>query len=219
MQKTFIVFFLLLSYLLHGQDFTNSQNTVLSLRTYASDELTKRLDNYEPKTKREKENYFESKQFYDSALEEYTIAQIYTALTEKAGLKLEEKDALIDYIMYGDNGLPSILIPKSAIKKIVKKGHQTDYYFVFNINIGISIAGTLLPGTLKPEVKCEVKVFSPKKELVKKIVGKNDGKTAIRMKDFPHKKFDKLEIEYMELLVEKIKPMITEAVLAAAEKL
>lgn len=219
MRKIIFSYLFLVSLTLGAQDFTASQNTLLALNVLPGSEILDKLDSYEPKTTREKDNFKESKAYLEAMLTELAINSIYTELAAQKEITLEDKDALRDYITYGKDGLPVVIIPKSAIKKLVKKGYETDYYFVVNLATGLNLLMKGLPGQIKPQVTCTIKVFDQDKKQVKKIEEKVKMKTAIKMKDFPKRKFDKLDKDYMTLLVEKLTPLVKEAFMAACKQL
>lgn len=218
MKKLTLLYLLCVSLTIQAQDFTASQNTFLSLNVLPEGAILDKLDSYEPKTSREKKHFEESKDYLQALLTEMSIALLYEELETKKSIKLEDKDALRDFATYGNDGLPIVIIPKAAIKKLKKKGYESDYYFRFNITIGLNLLMKGLPGQLKPEVTCSAKVFDMNGKVVKKVEEKIKTKTAIKMKDFPNRKFDKLDKDYMDLLVEKLKPQITDAVVAAVQQ-
>lgn len=219
MRKIIFSCFLLMSLTLCGQDLTTSQNTLLALNVLPGNEILDKLDAYEPKTTREKENFKDSKAYLDAMLTELAIQAVYTELVTQKDINLEDKDVLRDFITYGKDGLPVVIIPKNAIKKLMKKGYETDYYFVVNITTGLNLLMKGLPGQIKPQVTCTIKVFDKDRKQIKKVEEKVKTKTAIKMRDFPKRKFDKLDKDYMTILVEKLSPLISNAIIAASKQL
>ena len=219
MRKIIFSCFLLMSLTLCGQDLTTSQNTLLALNVLPGNEILDKLDAYEPKTTREKENFKDSKAYFDAMLTELAIQAVYTELVTQKDINLEDKDVLRDFITYGKDGLPVVIIPKNAIKKLMKKGYETDYYFVVNITTGLNLLMKGLPGQIKPQVTCTIKVFDKDRKQIKKVEEKVKTKTAIKMRDFPKRKFDKLDKDYMTILVEKLSPLISNAIIAASKQL
>ena len=219
MKKTLFICFLFAGLTLQAQDFTTSQNTFLSLSANPESALLDKLDSYEPKTSREKEQYKKNKAYFSALATEMAIGLVYQELETQKGIKLADKDALRDFIPYGNDGLPIVIIPKSAAKKMKKKGHETDYYFHFSVATGVSLVMKGLPGQLKPQVTCTIKVFDGDGKVIKKVEEKVKTKTAIKLKDFPKRKFDKLDKGYISMLTQKLKPQITKAVIAAVKQL
>ena len=127
---------------------------------------------------------------------------------------LESKDAIRDFVTYGNDGLPNVMIPKAVIKKLGKKGYESDYYFSFTMNVDLStLAKTMkFSGKVKPEYRCSIKVFDKDRSIVKKSEFKQKTKDPLKSLNFPKRKFDKLEKDYMDLLVEEMEPLMKEAI-------
>lgn len=218
MRKTLVFIIVLSSNLVFGQDFESSKNTLLNLNTIAGSELLNKLDPYEPKSSREEERLKIAKEFYDKLISNYALEVLYEELKSRKGIILEDKSALKSYITY-DDGLPVLFIPKSAIKNITKKGYVTDYFFNVALSVSLNTVMQALPGKAKPEVTCTIKIFTPERDLTKKVSQKIKDKKGVRNKDFPKSKFDKLNTNSVRLLVDMLKPYIKVAISEAIGKI
>lgn len=221
MRFSIIVFLLLINFVAYAQDFTASDNTLLSLTTSIEDDWVEQLDDYKPVTSRVKDDLKSNMKLLENMLEKGAAASVYRELAEQKKIILKDQDALKDFVTYNENGLPVPLIAKTAIKKVTGKGYETDYYFVVNILPSLSLGRMMkgLPGQFKPEMKCIIKIFDNDKEMVKKVEAKFKPKKPIKRGDFPKRKFDKLKAEYMTLLAEKLQLVTDEAIKAAVKQL
>ena len=122
------------------KEFTASKNTLLELNAYVASDVIDKLDAYNPISEREKEKLKESKNYLDAKITQLFLDAVYKELAATRNIPLESKDAIRDFVTYGNDGLPNVLIPKSVIKKLNKKGYETDYYFSFSMNVDLPMA-------------------------------------------------------------------------------
>lgn len=209
-----IIFLLTTLSSLTAQEFTSSKNTLLELNAIIDSDVMDKLDAYSPISEREKDKLKESKDYLDARVTEIFLNAIYTELADSKNIPLESKDAIRDFVTYGNDGLPNVLIPKAVIKKLGKKGYETDYYFSFSLNVDIPVLAKTnkFSGRVKPEYRCTIKVFDEDRAIVKKSEFKQKTKEPLLARDFPKRKFDKLEKDYIDLLVEEMKPLLGEAI-------
>ncbi len=221
MRSTIIAFLLLINFVAYAQDFTTSDNTLLSLTASIEDDWVEKLDDYKPVTSRVKDDLKANMKLLENTLEKGAAVSVYKVLVEQKKIVLKDQGALKDYVTYNQNGLPVPLIAKTAIKKVTGKGYQTDYYFVVNILPSLSLGRMMkgLPGQFKPEMKCIIKIFDNNKEMIKKVEAKFKPKKPIKKGDFPKRKFDKLKKEYIILLAEKLQLVTDEAIKSAVKQL
>ncbi len=216
MRKLFIALFLLSNLCLSAQELAESKNTFLNLLFSTSSLVINQLDGKKASYASQKEAFQESQKYLKALLEEYTVNTLYTELETQKGIRLEEKNALKEYLTYAQ-GLPLVLIPKSAIKKLKKRGYQSDHYFSFTISVDHDILGAT-PYEVAPRIKCTLKVFNANRETVKKIEEKYQPETIIKKRDFEDG-FSKFNSTDMEKLAEKLKPILHEGIIAAINQL
>lgn len=221
MKQTILLFLVFVSANVFAQDFKTSDNTLISLSVKIDDGWIDKLSNDQKLyLDQSKESYKYNKFIMQERMDTTTLAKVYEAITSK-GIPLKDKDALQDFMTYNDNGIPSSAIPKTIIKKVIKKGYETDYYFsvnlMYTLGVGSMVKG--LPGQVKPEMKCTIKVFDKEREVVKKAEGKFKLKKAIKRSDFPGRSFSKISERNISLLAKKLQPVIDGAIDAAIKKM
>ena len=213
--KTTILFlplFLILSINLQAQDFTTTKNVLLDMRSSSSGEVLNALDDYDPTTEREKRLYNRNVDSLRVMMQRYAWEIYQAELNGRKKYNIPDKDALRGHVKYATNGFPSILIPKTVVKKLVKNGYDADFYFSLGVNVGMRSTLTSLGSNVKPAVTVDVKVFSPEREIVKKIERRYKSDTAIRSWDFPANDFDKLAFDHIMILAKKLEPLVRQAV-------
>lgn len=197
-----------------AQKLKNTKNTMLDLSTYIYSGLLDKFDDYEPETKREKELLERNLKYLDSKVEQTALTTIY-AQFDSVGLPLEDKDALIDFVNYSATGLPSPLIPKSTIKKIVKNGYESDYYLIFKINVRYEERSKGILNAVRvvnPEVECKIRIFTPERKLYREVKYALSMTEDMKASDFPGLRFDKLDRAYIDYFYNKIEPVLEEVV-------
>ena len=210
---------ILCSGLITAQEFTGTSNTFLHLSFVPPTDLINKLDPYEPSTTREKEQFTQSKKYFQGLVVNHFIQFIYEELEQSKGITLASKNALRDYIDYDKDGMPLFIIANSALTKVMKNGYETDYFFKFDIGAEVNIIMKGLAGQVKPNVTCGIKVWDDTKKVVKKVNEKLKVKSAIKLTSFPKSKFDKLDDGYMRMLFDKMKPHWETVVKAAISEL
>lgn len=216
MRKLLFGLMLLATLNLSAQDLAESKNTFLNLTLITSSSLIDQLDSKKATYKSKQEAYKESQEYLKALMVEHAVNTIYAELATQKGIKLEDKKALKEYVTYAA-GLPLVLIPKSAIKKLKKRGYQSDHYFSFTISMDHDILGAT-PFEVSPRTKCNIKIFNANREVVKKIEEKHETDAVIKKRDF-EEGFSKFNSSDMEELADKLKPILTEAIIAAINQL
>lgn len=219
MNRFFIGLLLMaVSFSLFGQDWKASKNTLLNFTLQSSAGILDRLDTYELTTEREKSLYNRYQDTLSARLARFALDPVYAELAA-ADITLEPKQALAEHLTYGKDGLPSILMPKRAIKRVGNKGYTTDYFF--NIKISIEAHGmvTGVSKRVKPKVRCQIKVYDAAGEDIKNEEAEVLASDYIKSTEFPNLIFDKIGLDYIEMLQKRLEPLVLEAVEAAVEKL
>ncbi len=208
-------FYLLISLLtfttLKAQDFSTSHNTLLGLSVTVSDEVVNRLDRYEVETDRERDLM----QRYDDTMNyrmQRLVQEPLFALMEEQGISLQPSDALRDFVNYGNDNMPSYLFPKQAIRKILNRGYETDYFFQIKISIEANSLMAGLMERVKPKITCTIKVFDAERDVVKEVQYQYVAADHIKETQFPGIRFDKLGLDYREMLLDRLDPMLMEAI-------
>ncbi len=195
----------------YAQDYSKGKNVTASFSILGTESFVDKLDTYTPATSREKEK---AKNF-NTAFE----AQISNLIYEKVVAEMQTKEiemlplnTLTDEILYGSSNFPVLLIPKKKIKKMGSKD-IADYFFVFNVNVGdaIDLASIALSKSATPKITINIKVFDKAGNMLKKGTGEIKGDRPIKSKDFVGKRFDKLDGDYIEPLLEYLTPTIDKA--------
>jgi hypothetical protein len=203
----------LFSIFLDAQDFTTSKNVLLDMRSGTSAALLlNALDDYEPETEREKRLYNRNLDSLRVMMQHFAWEVYQVELNERKKFKLPEKDALRGHVQYAPDGFPSILIPKTVVKKLVKNGYEADYYFSLGVDVTHRASLGGLSSNVKPIINCDIKVFSPERDIVAKVDYRYKSETSIRSWDFPANSFDKLAFDHIMILAEKLKPLVRQAV-------
>ena len=200
----------------NAQDFQKTNNAVASYFCSVSNEIVNQIDTYTPLTSREKEQIGKFQKQLDYQIEQACLDTLMKKIGDKVNLM--PLDALESVITYTAGGYPSLMFPKKKIKKVGKE-IGADHYFVFNISVSpvIGLAPKLVTST-KPEVVVTIKIFDNQGNKVNTIKMNKKAKKGIKRIDFARKKFDKLDLEYVDPLVEKLMPTIEEAISMAVAK-
>lgn len=213
-----VLLFIIASCQLFGQDQTASTNTLLSFSVQSSAGILDRLDTYELTTEREKSLYNRYQDALNARLVRFALDPFYAELAI-AETTLEPKEALTEYLTYGKDGLPSVLFPKRAIKRVTNKGYTADHYFSTKISIE---ANGIISGTskrVKPKVSCQIKVFDAEGEEVSNVEAEVLAANFIKSTEFPNLTFDKIGLDYIEMLQSRLEPLVQQAVEEAVSKL
>ncbi len=205
--------------LVYTQDFSTTKNVLLDMRSSSSPEVLNALDDYDPETEREKRLYNRNMDSLRVMMQRYAWEVYQAELNGRKKYNLPDKDALRDHVQYADNGFPSILIPKTVVKKLVKNGYDADYYFSLGVNVSHRSALGGLSSNVKPTVDVDIKVFSPERDIVTKVDHRYKSDTPIRSWDFPANSFDKLAFDHIMILAEKLKPLVKQAVKEVVAKM
>lgn len=199
---------------LKAQRLINKQNTILQFKVSVSDDILNALDPNGPRSEKEKENLIETKYLLEEILIHEAFEIFESKLKEKS-IALKPVDILQAYgISYNEYGFPELIPSKLIIKNLQKNGFNSDYFLsldvIFNKVDDLFGSGKLIKQfKLDTNVKCTLFDLAGRKINISN--GNIQSKNLIRAKDFPEKKFNKMELEYMELLVEKLIPELNEA--------
>lgn len=197
-----------------AQRLINKHNTILQFKVSVSDDILSALDSNEPRSEREKENLVKTKYLLDELLIHKAFEIFESKLIDKS-IELKPVDILKEQgINYNEYGFPELIPSKLIIKNLQKNGYNSDYFLsldiIFNKVVDLFGSGKLIKQfKLDTNVKCTL--FDQAGRKINISNGSTQGENLIRAKDFPEKKFDKMELEYMELLVEKLIPELDEA--------
>lgn len=200
-----------------AQDFTTTKNVLLDMRSGSSPEILNALDDYKPETEREKRLYNRNMDSLRVMMQRYAWEIYQAELNGRKNYNLPDKDALREHVKYADNGFPSILIPKTVVKKLVRDGFEADYFFSLGVSVDLRSLLGGFDSNIKPAVSCDIKVFSPDRDVVKKVDHRYQSDTPIRSWDFPGHSFDKLAFDHIMILAEKLKPLVRQAVKETVE--
>ena len=209
-----LILFICLMQGVSAQKLKNTKNTMLDINTYIYSGILDKFDDYEPETKREKELLERNEKYLESKVE-LTALNTFYAQFDSVGLPIEDKDALIDFVNYSANGLPNPLIPKATIKKIVKKGYESDYYLIFKINIRYEERSKGILNAVRvvnPEVEARIRIFTPERKLYREVKYALSMTEDMKSSDFPGLRFDKLDRAYIDYFYNKIEPILIEVV-------
>jgi hypothetical protein len=216
----FLLPFCMLSSLLYAQDFTTSKNVLLDMRSGSSAAvLLNALDDYEPETEREKRLYNRNIDSLRVMMQHFAWEVYQAELNERKKFNLPEKEALRGHVQYATDGFPSILIPKTVVKKLAKNGYDADYYFSLGVDVTHRASLGGLSSNVKPIINCDIKVFSPERDIVAKVDYRYKSETSIRSWDFPANSFDKLAFDHIMILADKLKPLVRQAVIEVVSQL
>ena len=184
-----------------------------------STDILDQLDNYEPVTDREKKSYKRHADSLQVRLKRKAFLLFNDLLKEQKNIPLEDLASMEEYINYDKNGFPVILIPKTVIKKLGSKGYQSDYYFSVNVTVGNNALIGGLSGQVKPTISCDVKVFDHDRAVVKKASFQQKANSNIKALSFPGRMFDKMGMDYIDMLVDIIQPQLETVLVGTIEQL
>lgn len=201
-----------------SQDWPGSSNTLLDLSVQSSTEIIDRLDPYEPVTEREKSLYRRYQDTLNARLVQFALTPLNTLLKED-NISLAPTDALAEYLTYSKDGLPNILMPKRAIKKVGNNGYTTDYFFSFKLIVKAHGAIAGLSERVKPKVQCRIRVFDPSGEEVRDVESEILSSAFVKSSEFPQLSFDKIGLDHIEMLQHRLEPLVIEALKEAIGKL
>lgn len=200
---------------LSAQDLAGATNTFVTFDLILDKDLLDKLDPYSPTTSREKENFMEAKQYLEQKLLNNLHSMISDGLAE-ADIETAPMNTLEDYkITYNRYGYPNTLIAKSVVKKARKNGYESDHFIVVKSTIGSAsdiLGSAKLARQVKDEVKITCNILDAEGKKVNSAEGKFKASTPKKAKSFPSGKFDKMEVEYMDELLEILKPSMQNAV-------
>ena len=186
------------------------------------DDILNELDNYTPTTSREKENFTSAKKYMNEKFNQLVFQRLSLALKEEKSIELEPTSTLKQYdIVYNDLGYPIPLVVKGAIKKAKKRGYHADQYYSISAycsDVANLASASKLVKQSKPQVRIVITVFDSNGSKQQKVEGKVKRAKPIKAKEFIHK-FDKLEEESMDELLNKVLPLVDKAVDQAVGKL
>lgn len=215
MSKLFLFVFLCFTFNANAQDLAASKNTFLSVSFTISSTIAGKLDPKKAVLNSAKESQRTNQAYLKALLQEFAVTTLYDELSTQHNITLEKKEALRDYTLFSE-GLPLVLIPKSAIKKILKKGYETDFFHTIVLSVTEDIFGSASFEVI-PEIKSTIKIFDNKRAVVKKIVQESKVENPIKKRDFEHG-FSKFSDVDMEELAEKLKPIIKENIVMAVKQ-
>lgn len=205
---------------LYAQDFTTSKNVLLDMRSGAKQEVLDDLDNYKPFTDREKQRLYANVDSLRSNIQRYAWGIFQAELAKQKNIKIPDKEALKEYdVQYTRNGFPSILIPKTVIKKLTKLGCPADYYFSLGVNVEMRSQFSVFNEKVKPTINCDIKVFSPDREIIKELDHRLKSEEIINSSDISGSTFSKMSYRHILLLVDVLKPMIEQAIKETVEQM
>lgn len=220
----FSAFLLILSggyYTSYAQNVQGSRYLPIDYSVIISAEFLNKLDPYVPVTKREKEQAQRFMKQFEQEFMDECYEKLSQEISSHAGIQLMALETARNYVDFNDKGYPFVLFPKKKIKKI--NSQEVADYFV-SLKVNLSVAGGLSPklalsGAFKPEVEVVAIFRNQQAEKVKQVNKVVVATTPIKGKDFQGGKFDKMEMAYVDLLMEKIRPTFAQAIQEASEEL
>jgi len=193
-----------------GQDLAGKKNTVVQFDFTMYESVLSKLDPYEPSTVREKENYREAKQYIEKKLVDNMSELTEKYLANHFSASLQPIQTLEDYkVVYNSKGYLNTMIVKSVIKKVNKKGYESDFFLACSVTLESTtdmLGKAKLTKQFKPQITFNISIFDDQGTKLQKFQGKLKAENPIKAKSFPSLKFDKMEIEYMDLLLEMLQP-------------
>jgi len=207
----------------HAQDLAGKKSTIVQFDFILFESLLKGLDPYEPSTLREKENYKEAKQYVQKVLIDKLYEEVTSKLLSEKEINMEPLNALEDHsVLYNNQGYPNTIIAKSVIKKVKKKGYESDLFFAIKTSVEAApdiLGKAKLSKQVKDLTKVVITVFDGNGTKIEKYEGSFKAEEPKKAKSFPSSRFDKMDVGYMDLLVEMLLPGMQEAVDEAIESM
>ncbi|GAA5221686.1 hypothetical protein [Membranihabitans marinus] len=201
---------------INAQDFSNKKTTIVQFDFMIFESFYNALDPYSPTTSREKSDYKTAKEYANKLFLDKLNEMVSEKLKTEVAIQLEPMTALEDYkVVYNHYGFPNTIIAKPVIKKVSKNGYSSDYYLAVKTNIQAStdiLGKAKLVNQVKDQIDVVIVLYDDKGNKLDKFEGKYKAKEAKKAKSFPSGKFNKLESDYMDHLVEMLLPGIEEAV-------
>lgn len=221
--KYFIsVFTLLITVSSFSQDFANSKNTLLQFQYLSESSTLNQLDKYSASTSKEKAMQKRSVDKMSVAIEDLFYESFERNLVEK-NITIEDKNVLENFGIIYNNGYPNVMVAKSAIKKVTKKGYEGDLFF--NVNMDTNIDTGLMSSSSKivnkfiPSATFKIDIWNSDLEKVKELKFKASAPEKIENKAYFGGRFDKMDGEMIDRLIELLSPLIAESVDKAFEDL
>lgn len=223
--KLVLLFALLLLDCLIGrtQNLVDMDIALISQSVTVTSEALNKLDTYSPTTNREKTIFSTNKKILDKMVNDFVYETVAASLKDDKSISLQDIDGVVDSrIPYNGFGYPMPLSAKGGIKKAIKNGHSADAYLKIDASIMTVLdvlASAKLSHSFKPEISISISFLGTDGKAVAKSKGKVKAPKPIRAKDFPNKKFDKLDEDYMSLLMSQFEPLLAECIQNAVKKL
>lgn len=109
-----------------------------------------------------------------------------------------------------------VLMAKSGIKKVQKKGYESDYYWNVKTNTGIDTgvigSSAKIVSKFIPYATFKIDILDPKGAKVKQFQFKASAPEKITNKAYFGNRFDKLDANMIDRLIELLKPYIEQSV-------
>jgi hypothetical protein len=223
--KFVLLFSTILLYCLNArtQNLVDKDIALISHSVSVTSEALNKLDTYSPTTNREKTLFSTNKKILDKMVNDFVYETVTASLKDDKSISLQGINGVVDSrIPYNGFGYPMPMSAKGGIKKAIKNGHSADAYLKINASIMTVmdvLASAKLSQSFKPEISISIAFLGSDGKEIAKAKGKVKAPKPIRAKDFPNKKFDKLDEDYMSLLMRQFEPLLAECIDNAVKKL
>ena len=217
MKNILLLFLCSICIALNAQDSQDSKHAMVSYYFSISNSVVDQIDPYTPATTREKEQQSNFRKQLNRQLTDLFMDSLRHKLENSGKVALLPTNTFEGVMNYTDEGYPYALSPKKRIKKIGSKG-LADYYYSFNIYVtpAVSLTPKLKAGgATKPEGSLNVKIFDGDGNVVKKISKRLKAKKNIKRIDFAGRKFNKLDLNYVDPLIDYLIPTLDHALTLA----
>lgn len=207
-----------------GQDLSKSRVAIVGLTGGINDDLLDGLDprniNTIPYTPEEED----LQQRINNRLTKLFLDDVYDIITkrmEEKGIQLEPLSTSDKVARLNENGYPNPLIPKNVIKK--KNEDYADYFLNINVICTRPILGGLLG--FKPESKIRMVVYDATGKKLQTINQEVKDDALLRDTDFDEEwtsrveRFNRMDWYSIDLLEERLLPIINEVIIRGIEEL
>ncbi|WP_341225522.1 hypothetical protein [uncultured Arcticibacterium sp.] len=205
-----------------SQDLKSGKNTIIKVDYLYASLLLNNLDKYAPATSREKKSYDSIQKQLNIDWQNNLYDKALAALSEN-DIKTEPINALENYKVLYNNGFPTILMAKSAIKKMVKNGYNSDNFILIKLSTeadtGLKGASTTTVNKFTPKAKVTIDVFTSDGKKVHSADHTASAPEKVTNKAYFGSRFDKLDDDMILRLKELYEPLISEAISEAVAKL
>ena len=197
--------------LLISCQFSLSAQEKIAISTFSyviNEDFLSKLDAYQPITTKEKEKTLNMKRLFEKSLLEITYETLQNQVDGKKDNWLD-LGTMANFVSYDQFNFPNPLFLKKVIKKAVLEDTADKYVnFTFYLNTDFVLVGT----KIKPVLDSKLTIFNSEAKKINTLNYEFKYERPFSSKDVIGERFDKMENEHIEKLVETLSPAIEKCI-------